>query len=54
MIIDTDPGVDHGPARRAVWNDAGRSADGRLVELALDAGLPAVRATILDRLRGLR
>jgi pyrimidine-specific ribonucleoside hydrolase len=45
---------DHGPARGTVWNDARRGADGRLVELALDGDLPVIRATILDRLHGLR
>ena len=45
---------DHGPDRGAVRKGTSRSADGRVVEMALDADLPAIRATILDRLRFLR
>ena len=45
---------DHGPARGAVRNGTRRGADGRLVEMALEGDLPEIRATMLDRLRGLR
>ncbi|MGH4025143.1 MAG: nucleoside hydrolase, partial [Pseudonocardiaceae bacterium] len=45
---------DHGPSRGAVRNDTRRGADGRPVAMALDGDLPAIRATMLARLRGLR
>jgi pyrimidine-specific ribonucleoside hydrolase len=56
--LDTTPmplevGCDHGAARGVVWADSGRSAASRQVEVALDGDLPAIRATILDRLRSL-
>jgi pyrimidine-specific ribonucleoside hydrolase len=45
---------DHGPARGAVLPDRGRGAAGHLVDVAVDADLAALSATILDRLRALR
>ncbi|HEX2301462.1 MAG TPA: nucleoside hydrolase, partial [Pseudonocardiaceae bacterium] len=45
---------EHGPARGAVRHNARRGADGRLVEVAMDGDLPAIRAAMLDRLRSLR
>ncbi|MGH3798157.1 MAG: hypothetical protein ACRDSP_25175 [Pseudonocardiaceae bacterium] len=47
-------GCDHGPARGTVWADSGRHPQAHLVQMALDADLPAISATILNRLRGLR
>lgn len=54
---------DHGPTRGGVWTDSGRRSEGpvsegrvsegRMVQVALDADLPAISASILDRLRGL-
>ncbi|HEY2763520.1 MAG TPA: nucleoside hydrolase [Pseudonocardiaceae bacterium] len=44
---------DHGPARGTMWTDTSRSPDGRTVQVALDADLPAISATILNRLRSL-
>ncbi len=44
---------DHGPARGVLLADRRSSADGRLVDVALDADVDAVSATILQRLRTL-
>lgn len=44
----------HGPTRGAIWRPSRQGLAGRMVQVALDADLPAISATILDRLRGLR
>ncbi|MDQ4102666.1 MAG: nucleoside hydrolase [Actinomycetota bacterium] len=46
---------DHGPARGAVTvGDGGHGTDAREVRVAVDGDLPAINATILNRLRLLR
>lgn len=46
---------DHGPSRGAVLTVGGaQHTDRRAVQVALDADLPSINATILDRLRVLR
>ncbi len=46
---------DHGPDRGTVMAaDGGHDTGGRAVQVALDADLPSINATILYRLRGLR
>lgn len=45
---------EHGPARGAIRTGNARGAAGRQVQVALDGDLPAINATILDRLRALR
>ncbi len=46
---------DHGPDRGTVMAAVGgHHTDGRAVQVALDADLPSINATILYRLRGLR
>jgi pyrimidine-specific ribonucleoside hydrolase len=44
---------DHGPTRGAVVITDGQRTDGRAVQVALEANLPAINAMILDRLRTL-
>lgn len=45
---------DHGPARGAVLADRRQAATGRIIDVALDADIDAVRDAILARLRTLR
>jgi inosine-uridine nucleoside N-ribohydrolase len=45
---------DHGPDRGTVQADGGHGTGERAVQVALDADLPSINATILDRLRSLR
>jgi pyrimidine-specific ribonucleoside hydrolase len=45
---------DHGPTRGAVWTGNAHRAPAHVVQVALDADVPSINATILDRLRGLR
>jgi inosine-uridine nucleoside N-ribohydrolase len=45
---------DHGPTRGAVVTDSAQCTTRNVVQVALDADLPSINATILDRLRSLR
>lgn len=52
MPLEVD--CSHGPARGVVVADHDRGSDGHLVQVALDADVPAISAMILARLRSLR